>query len=111
MGYYSDVALVLSPVAVKAFDKHIEEDNGIKSLLDIATTTKDKDGCRVYYWNGIKWYNSQRIDNLEEWLNTINEHEFIFHIIGEDLEDASTQGLFWDNPFDCRITRCIDFDE
>ena len=111
MGYYSDVALVLSPVAVKAFDKHIEEDNGIKSLLDIATITKDKDGCRLYYWNDIKWYNRKGLTELEDWLDTINDYEFILHIIGEDLEDTSTQGLFVCNPFDCRITRRIDFDK
>lgn len=111
MGYYSDVALVLSPTAVKAFDKFIEEDNGIKSLLDIATITKEKDGYRMYIWEFIKWYGRNEITRLEGWLGSIRATEFLFHIIGEDLEDACTDGVLWHNPFNCKLVRRIEFTE
>ena len=110
MGYYSDVALVLDANAVKSFDKFIEEDNGIKSLLDIATITRDKEGCRMYVWGGIKWYNRNGITELEDYLDNLKYYVYIYHIIGEDLEDVSTRGGFWNNPFECRITRRIDFE-
>lgn len=111
MGYYSDVALVLSPVAVKAFDKFIEEDNNLKDLLDVANFTKDKDGCRIYVWNDIKWYGRNEISLLEDWLENIKGTEYLFHGIGEDLEDAWTDGYFWCNPFECQIIRRIEFTE
>ena len=111
MGYYSDVAVVLSPVAVKAVDKCASESAEFLSLLDIATVTKEKDGCRMYIWHDIKWYNRNGIDELEDCLDTVNDNEFIYHIIGEDLEDVSTQGLFWCNPFECHIVRRIEFTE
>lgn len=111
MGYYSDVALVLSPVAVKAFDEFIEEDNDLKALLDIANFTKDKEGCRIYVWNDIKWYGRNEISLLEDWLENVKGSQFIFHIIGEDLEDVCTDGTFWNNPFECQIIRRIEFTE
>ncbi|MBR5574340.1 MAG: hypothetical protein IKW35_07600 [Paludibacteraceae bacterium] len=111
MGYYSDVALVLDANAVKSFDKFIEEDNDLKSLLDIATITREKEGCRMYVWVDIKWYGRNEISLLEDWLENIKESQFVFHIIGEDLEDVCTDGTFWCNPFECQIIRRIEFTE
>lgn len=111
MGYYSDVALVLSPAARGAFDKFIEEDNNLKDLLDVADITKDKDGCRMYIWNGIKWYDKKGIDEIENCLGDIDWKEFLYYIIGDNLEDVTERGFFWDNPFRCRILRCIEFDD
>ena len=92
-------------------DERAKESEELRTLLDVATITKEKDGCRMYVWNDIKWYNRNGIDELEDCLENIREGEFIYHIIGEDLEDISTQGLFWHNPFECKIIRRIEFTE
>ena len=111
MGYYSDVAIVLNNNAKKMVDEQAKENEELRTLLDVATITKEKDGCRMYVWNDIKWYNNNGIDELEDCLDNIKECEFIYHIIGEDLEDVSTQGFFWHNPFECKIVRRIEFTE
>lgn len=111
MGYYSEVAIVLSSNAMKAVDERASKSVELRALLDMADTVKNKDACRMYIWNGIKWYDKKGIDEIENCLGDINGREFLYCIIGDNLEDITERGLFWENPFRCRILRCIEFDD
>lgn len=107
MGYTSDVALVLFE---KDFVK-LKSTQSIKKLFDNSDKQLKKDDCVMVIWYCYKWSDcditvSDLLDSLDE---NVEYDDYFFLRIGEGLEDNEVTGGFWDNPFDCRIFRTIEW--
>lgn len=125
MGYYSDVALALTKVGVEALNKKLASietgttqqntyskffDGAIKSFLD------KESGAKAWLLTGIKWYADDteyypEANFVEEFLNSLDEDDYCFLRIGEDIDDIEERGSFFDNPFGMYILRKIVFDQ
>lgn len=104
MGYYSDVALVLTDEGAKYLNKLIDSSNiknDVVKLLKDADQILERDDCILYSWPSVKWYHVYPevafIQNTLE-LN-INQEDFYFVRVGENVGDIEELGLFYDNPF------------
>lgn len=121
MGYYSDVGLALTKTGVdflqtKLASPEISEElrEEVKSLLSYAERhyTDTASGAEVWYWDCIKWYDSEPcgfpdVCFIMEMLTELEETEYRFIRIGEEYDDTEVRGFFWENPFDFELSRGI----
>lgn len=105
MGYRSDVAFVV-PESAPRFE---ELD---KDVFDV----HEKGGYRLYHVEQIKWYPDDevvkavtaymyKLDNLCD-----DDQRYLFIRLGEDTDDNEVRGYLYDNPFDLRHIRRIEFE-
>lgn len=115
MGYYSDVALVLAPSAVKKLKKAIanvgegsDKLNFIKYPNEHLT---DYDGNELYYWESVKWYEEfPETQFMEEFMNSLDSKEYRFLRVGESEGDTDEgAGIFYSNNFGVYSLRGIHF--
>ncbi len=108
MGYRSEVAVALQPQAFTQLVEGIfENTQAIKSLIDDAEVTKREDGI-LLYWDSIKWYeDNEDIRAFMESLEQINDDDWVFFEIGEELDDMRIEGCWHTNPFNLNISRSI----
>lgn len=108
MGYRSEVAIALKPQAFTALIEGIPENTQhVKSLIDEAEVTKQENGI-LLYWDSIKWYEMNAdIHAFMESLQKLDNEDWIFFEIGEELEDMTINGHWWGNPFNLNISRSI----
>lgn len=104
MGYYSDVALVLTSEGEKYLNKLIDSSNiknDVVKLLKDADQTLERDDCILYSWPNIKWYLIYpEVAFIQSVLDSnINQDDFYFIRVGENIGDIEEHGLFYDNPF------------
>jgi len=65
---------------------------------------------RLFYWQDIKWYDSySEISKLMAAVQESGYDNFYFMRIGEGLDDIEVDGGFWDNPFEIRCDRSIEY--
>ena len=116
MGYYSDVALVLSKEAHEKLKEAVKEASGdVRTLFNKyreRLAVDQKTGSAMYYWEGIKWYSTDpEFQFLENFLDGLEDGQCRFLRLGEDFGDLEEYGSFHDNPFEPRVTARIAFNK
>lgn len=124
MGYYSEVGLVLSRNGVEKLHNKLKPNNitektrkYVEILLQCTDEhTIDNKGDESWYWDGIKWYEDDpehfpEVNFLCEFMNEIDEHDYLFIRIGEEDTDIERRGLYFDNQFNMHLQRRIEFAE
>ncbi len=117
MGYRSHVGICLAQDAFKqledkiqALPQHLQEE--VRSLFGDSEFTREDEGSRVWYWEGFKWYSSDPdITFLKGYLSDLEDEQYLYLLVGENLDDVEYHGRFWDNPFGMCLTRGIEFNE
>lgn len=121
MGYYSDVALVLTREGVEKLNNRLADPSlpektrdETKCLLDHPDRhlTDEESGAQIWYWQSIKWYDCSpeyypEIDFITQFLMELDDEEYRFIRVGEEYDDSEVQGDFWDDPFDLCLNRTI----
>ena len=104
MGYRSEVAFVV-PDSAPRFENR--EDNCFE-------TVREEDGCRLYHTSWMKWYENDSdypiVQAVMDYLSELDDEDFLFIRIGDDVGDIEEVGYFFDNPFNLGYTRRICFD-
>lgn len=67
-------------------------------------SSDSKSGSEMWYWNSIKWYEFEpeycpEVNFITCFLAELNEEEYLFLGIGEDLEDIEEKGYYWEKSF------------
>ena len=114
MGYYSDVAFVLSPKAAQTLDSKLlqegDDSENIQAIKYPNTTREAADGSRLYYWDLIKWYSEfPEIAWIEEFRDSLPPDDFLFIRLGESLDDVEELGTYYGSPFGVSVRREITF--
>lgn len=121
MGYYSDVAIVLTKSGVATLNESLEDTcipkctlEETKRLLENADKhfTDHTSGSENWYWQDIKWYTCDpgffpEVSFVMDILNRMDSDEYRFVRIGEDNDDTEILGFYWDDPFDLTLHRHI----
>lgn len=116
MDYRSDVGICLSKSAYDLFQKSLTniKDNTLKKLVNyllslVIKISRNNSGI-LFYWKSIKWSDlNPECVWVDDFLNTLNDDEFLKIIIGEDYNDIEIRGNYWNNPFNMSIERRITF--
>lgn len=116
MGYYSDVALVLSAHATAkllTYMKNKPQNNiNINLINHPEKHLKDSSGEELFYWESVKWYEDfPEVQWIEKFINSLKQDEYLFIRVGEFIDDVEELGTFYSNPFDVRFSRQIIFRE
>ena len=117
MGYRSDVGLALSKSGairlqekLAALDKDSDVFFNVTELLKYARkhVKHEETESELYLWDYLKWYDNYfDVRFIEDLLGELEDEEFLFLRIGEDMNDNEEKGSFWDNPFELSILRTI----
>ncbi len=122
MGYRSEVCIALTDSAarlLKTVMNHLPEDHEALHLLredqatfiditpaDILNTDFDCDS--KIYFESIKWYQSHEdVAFIEDFLQQLDEEDYLLTRIGEDTDDTEVTGGYWDS--EVRISRSIEW--
>jgi hypothetical protein len=123
MGYRSDVAFVIrnkpSPEnaptdSVALIVPQFEE---IENAFDYVYRPPNNPvaGERTdyfYYATGVKWYEGYDVvDAVTSFLRCLNDEDYYYIVIGEELNDILIMGSYYYNQFDMAMERRIVFDE
>lgn len=114
MGYYSDIAFVLSPEAAQKLDhllrQEAEDSDNTQAIRYAETTRESADGSRLYYWDLVKWYPEfPEIAWIEDFRDSLPSDDFLFIRLGEYLNDVEELGTYYGNPFGVSVHREITF--
>ena len=117
MGYRSDVGLALSKVGADSLQKKLSSlDKDSETFFKVTELLKyarkhmkhEETGSELYLWDYLKWYDSySEVRFIEDLMGELEDEEFLFLRIGEDMNDNEEKGSFWDNPFELSILRTI----
>jgi len=116
MGYRSDVAVAMR----RSFFAKVMETapDAVKELVDCADTFRSSGDSILLAWSCMKWYtdgNSApgvfhrailKILHSEEAM----DEDYLLVELGESEDHNSSQGAYWDNPWDLAIVRSIHID-
>ena len=122
MGYRSDVALALTENGIKIFNQMLASSDAVvqydvSHLMAFAKQHRcdaaTKSEC--WLWHGVKWFAVdpscyRDIHFIESVLNQLDETDYYFVRIGEDMDDNEIRGLWFDNPFAITLCREIVLD-
>lgn len=103
MGYYSQVALC---VRAAHKDAMMADPNIVACLLDVDDTLEDEDGM-LYHWCFVKWRETSAL--MSFLYNIDDDNDFLFIRLGEEDADTDIEGGWWNNPFDIKYVRRIEF--
>ncbi len=106
MGYCSDVALCVS-------DKVSIPDNVQKDMNQLGFhQVAQYKGCKLFILYSVKWYpESSWIHYISDFIDSLEDEEYRFLRIGEDMDDTESRGGFYGNPFNLGIERQFCYDE
>lgn len=126
MGYYSNVGIALSKEGYEKFIKHYNDtfsyrQNEFESDLRYYEEEKKKmnnpehvaeDGSVFYHFPEIKWYEGAypEIQIIMSSLFQLDEDEYLYIRLGENIDDIEERGYFYDNPFSFGIQRYLNFE-
>ena len=117
MGYRSHVGICLVQDAFNQLEAKIQTmpqalQDEVRSLFEDSEFTREDEGDRTWYWEGFKWYSSDPdIAFLKGYLSDLDDEQYLYVRVGENLDDVEYHGSFWDNPFGMCLTRGIGFNE
>ena len=112
MGYRSDVAVALSKNGAAHLKSKLASmtDNDKRFLFDHPDCHEvdDETGAELWRWNYIKWYEEYpEVDAVTDFLNELEEEDFLFIRVGESYDDIERRGCFWDNAFGLDVETSI----
>jgi hypothetical protein len=117
MGYCSDVGLCLTKIGkevlearVNALEAGNEKTSHIRRLLDKPNGKREDEesGAIAWLWDSIKWYlDYDNVSFIENFLQDLDEEEYLFIRIGASDDDTEIRGGFFDNPFSMNLMRAI----
>lgn len=119
MGYRSNVGIALTKHGVERLNKALKtaNDNTRKAVNDFLDSpdeyARDVSGAEVYFWTFYKWYENEPQDYPEvaffqKLFKELDCGDYLFLRIGQSLDDAESDGTFFDNPFGMRMIRDIE---
>ena len=117
MGYRSHVGICMAQDAFTQLEAKIQMlpqslQEEARSLFGDSEFTREDEGSRVWYWEGFKWYSGDPdITFLKGHLSDLEDEQYLYIRVGENLDDVEYHGRFWDNPFGMCLTRGIEFNE
>ena len=126
MGYYSDVALCLSLAGAQKLEDELakvrmlknmenqEDMEQIESFFDSSALKVESEDAVLYVWKRLKWYEHMaaefpHIRFMRDFVNQLEPQDFLFMRIGEEIEDIEEKGMYFDNPFEARLSLKIEF--
>lgn len=72
--------------------------------------TDPETGAELWYWSWLKWYvDYPDVHWTEDFINRLDDGDFMFVRLGDDADDNEERGQFWGNPFDLGLVREIRF--
>lgn len=102
MGYYSDIAIVLSPAAAAALRHNVLQATEDKQIIEefIAHTdlhTLDPEtGAELFLWLSRKWYSAfPEVEFWQGFLETLPLEDYHFLRLGEDAGDIEESGALY----------------
>ena len=112
MGYYSDVALVLTREGDEKLREALGSMPHLQEFFDkycLNHETDPETGAVLYYWELIKWYGEdcEQIDNL---IGDLDGDWYCFMRVGESVGDCEERGNYYDDHFDLRIETSLQYD-
>ncbi len=111
MGYYSDVAIALTKKAAALLKaKLTATQDAEKYLFDHPAlhNIDDATGEELWRWNYVKWYDSYPdVDFVTGFLRELDDEDFLFIRVGEDVGDIERYGCFWENAFGLDVATSI----
>ena len=122
MSYRSDVGLCLTDTGKKALEAKLaaleagtEREQIIHALLNspsIKGKREDQEsGAIAWHWEYLKWYaDYEDVSFIENFLQDLEEEDYLYIKVGEFNDDTDIRGTFWDNPFGMCLLRGIGFD-
>lgn len=120
MGYRSDVGLVMNKKCSDKFQKELQSMNQTDAaeIIDfLSSTTHQKtaeNGDVLFIWEYIKWYLTDSVVHfIIDFLNNLDydgEEQYLFCIVGEEMDDCSIGGQYYENPFGLNIIRQLTYD-
>jgi len=61
-----------------------------------------------YFVSGVKWYEDYPVvQEVNSFLNMLNPEDYRYVVVGEEADDNTIKGYYWDNEFDMDFTRGI----
>lgn len=106
MGYRSDVILAMKHEKFKDLLKTMDDRLAIRFLEN--QEVKEKDNWVLMNFVDVKWYEDfAEVKAVNTFVNTLDEQDFSYHILGEDDGDYTERGT-WDTPFEIRLNRSLD---
>jgi len=113
MGYRSEVALALTTDAAVLLKELCEHSKDLREIVEdgIDATDWRSDAIQngntiIFYWCDIKWYEGYPgITQIQAFMDNTESEEWRFLRIGEDFDDATEEGHFYDSGI--HISRSI----
>ena len=112
MGYYSSVGIALSKNAASCLMKKAQRitEQTERYLYDHPDRHEiDKEsGDELWLWSSVKWYDGYpEVDLFMNFLNEIDEDDFVFIRVGESYDDIERRGCYWDNVYGLDVETSI----
>jgi hypothetical protein len=109
MGYRSDVLFATTDENVKKLFLACSD----KAAVNIAqyASIHKRDDWTLFSWSDVKWYSEYaEVDAVEKFVDTLDEGEYEFHVMGEEHEDYTVRGDQGNSPFGIYLSRELNFD-
>lgn len=121
MRYRSAVALALTSKGANILQARLEtldEDSYVRKETEDLLRTADQhytdavSGAEVFYWENIKWYHEfEEVRLVVKCIEYLDDDDYRFIRIGEDVDDIVCAGSFYDDPFAMDLSRRINIDK
>lgn len=122
MGYRSEVGLCLSKKAIEYMETKCQEasvqlqDAVTRLFKDADYAYEDKStGDKMWQWSWIKWYEMpfgyEEIQFVRDVMLELEEEDYLFVRVGEELDDLESRGSYWENPFHLELDRSVLFSD
>jgi hypothetical protein len=75
----------------------------------------ERDGALLFHASDTKWYDGtdKMVTEVMDFLRKLDEEDtedFLFARVGDEAGDDEIFGNFWENPWELRIARRLDFE-
>lgn len=112
MGYYSDVALVLTKDGDEKLREMLSSTPHLQEFFDkyaLNHETHPETGAVLYFWESIKWYGKD-CEQIDDLIGDLDGDLYCFMRVGESAGDCEERGSYYDNCFDLRIETSLQYD-
>lgn len=107
MGYRSDVALAMKEERFKELIKTMDDKTAAEFVS--GADFKEREEWVLVYFSDVKWYDDYpEVKAVNNFISDLDEEDYSYHILGEDQDDYIQRGTY-DNPFEIRLTRSLDY--
>lgn len=118
MGYRSDVCLCLKKSILHEFDVRLVQSEPDKSetvsafMKTAESITNNASGDRLWFWRDVKWdLDFAEVAFIEAFMDEVPQTDYLFIRVGDYIEDNEIRGWYYQNNFDLRLKRTIEFEK